>query len=125
MPLMPPALSLEQQRVLFVIATRLGWQSAIPLRELAETVRITPRVVQQIVKHLIESHHAAIGSITGGDAGVHGYFLIVTREDLEMADRQLTHRIMHTAQRLAHLRRNTPDEVLGQIRLELLEGSRA
>jgi hypothetical protein len=109
----------EEQAVWREIDARPGREQSIALGDLAVLVGIAPRVVQWIVKHLIERHACAIGSATGTP---HGYYRITSFEDLEKSRKQLEHRIIRTAQRLAALNKNTPAECLGQIQLALNEG---
>lgn len=109
-------LSDPEAAVLACVQACLGMAQAKPVDQVAEETGVDPRVVQKIVKHLIERHRCAIGSATGDP---HGYYWIATADEQGRAEQQLKNRIIHTAQRLAALKKNTPDEILGQIRMEL------
>lgn len=89
---------------------------ALPMPILAAALGVSTRVVQQVVKHLIERHAEPIGSTCR--AGRSGYFYVHTGDDLARAERDLKHRAISVLQRLARLKAATPDEVLGQLRLE-------
>lgn len=102
--------------VLACVRACAGMAQAKPVDQVAQETGIDPRVVQKIVKHLIEAHGHPIGSSTGEP---HGYYWIATADEQARAEQQLRNRIIRTAQRLAALKHNTPDDVLGQIRMEL------
>ncbi|WP_447978111.1 hypothetical protein [Candidatus Nitrospira bockiana] len=113
-------MSAEERAVWREIQRHEGRASALSLEHLAAVTAIAPRIVQRIVKHLIEHHHCPIGSATGEP---HGYYVIRTTDEQTRAERQLEHRIIKTAQRLAALRKNTPADVLGQLTMELTQSS--
>ncbi len=109
-------LSDAELAVRFQIGQREGRPQAISLQDLAAAVDLSPREVQHVIKHLIELHRLPIGSATSAP---HGYYWITGLQDQERAEKQLAHRIISTARRLARLKQNTPDEVLGQLALDV------
>lgn len=111
-----PELSVQELQVLDQLSFCQGNENAVPVEELAKLTGIDDRVVQKIVKHLIEEHHYPIGSSTGKP---NGYYWITTAAEQQRSEAQLEHRIISTARRLARLRKNTPAEVLGQMILTL------
>ena len=106
----------DELRVMQAIERHVGREQALPLELLAAEAGVSPRVAQELVKHLIESHGQSIGSSTGDP---HGYYMIQSADDLERSKAQLRHRIISTARRLAQLEKSTAPKVLGQITLDL------
>jgi pyocin large subunit-like protein len=107
-------LSADERVVMDVLDRCQGRQHAISLTALAEATELHWRTVQDVIAHLIEYHQQPIGSATGKP---HGYFLITTEEEQRQAEAQLRHRIIALAKRLAHLKKNTPAEILAQLSL--------
>lgn len=108
--------SQQERRVMDLLRGRRGRMLAIGKAELASQTGIHERTIRDIIKHLIEAHGEPIGSTSGEP---HGYYLIGTPDEQAHAEHELRHRIIELARRLACLRRNQPDEVLGQLLLEL------
>lgn len=110
------SLSREEESVMKILSSHRGRESAIRAPELARAAGITPRQLRSIIEHLIEFHHARIGSTTQPP---YGYYLIVTADDAEHACEQLRHRAMACLRRMAMLKRTTTRELLGQLKFEL------
>jgi hypothetical protein len=111
-----PEPSEAERLVLAEVRACPGLDFALPVDEVASRTGLERRVVEHIVKHLIEEHGLPIGSATGDP---HGYFWITTAEEQASSERQLENRIKSIARRLARLRKNTPHAILLQLSLDL------
>jgi hypothetical protein len=111
-------LSPQEYAILEELRRHVGRESALGVEAVAAFTGISGRVVQTVVKHLIEVHGYPIGSATGKP---HGYYWIEDTEDLRRAKAQLAHRIIETAKRLRALDRNALADVMGQMELVLSE----
>lgn len=109
-------LSTEEMQILDQLTVCQGLENAVSNKKLAELTGIEERKVQDLVKHLVEEHRYPIGSATGQP---HGYYWITTAAEQERSEKQLEHRIISTARRLARLRKNTPHAVLLQLSLDM------
>ncbi len=106
----------QEADVLWRLQGHRGRDQAIAMTALAREAGLSTRILQKIIKHLIEEHAGFIGSATG--AG-HGYYLITEQAEVDAAIRQLEHRLGSLATRIARLKRLAPEEVLGQLRMSL------
>jgi hypothetical protein len=109
------SLTREEQSVLKVLSSHAGRKNAIKAPVLAQAAGITPRQLRAVIEHLIEYHHARIGSTTQAP---YGYFIIETAEDAEHACEQLRHRAMACLRRMAMLKKISMRELMGQLRLD-------
>lgn len=109
-------LSVEEMQIVEQLSYCHGLENAVSNRKLAALTGIEERKAQDLVKHLVEEHHYPIGSATGKP---HGYYWITTAEEQERSEKQLEHRIISTARRLARLRKNTPHAILLQLSLDM------
>lgn len=121
MTLEPTALDLsaDETAVLAALARHRGRAQAINKEALAFEVGLSERMVRRAIVHLIKRHGQPIGC-TSHQPG--GYFLIETAEEQREAEDELAHRITSLAIRLARLKKNTPAQILDQLRLALDEG---
>lgn len=103
-------------RVLAILREHRGRQTAIGKAELSTQVGVCERTVRDCIKHLIEEHHEPIGSCSGAPAG---YFYINSEAELNLAMHELRTRIIEMAKRMAHLKKNSLADVLGQLAMEL------
>ena len=110
-----PEFSLEWL-VANLIRLHQGRAEAISMSALAREAGLGTRQLQRIIKHLIEDHGEPIGSATGQPTG---YYLITDEPEVRAAVAQLEHRLGSLARRIARLRRIAPEEVFGQMRMEL------
>lgn len=108
--------SLLESRVLAVLREHRGRQAAIGKAELSAQIGCGERRLRQLIKHLIEEHREPIGSCSAPPAG---YFWIDTEAELDLAMHELRTRIIEMAKRMAHLKKNSLADVLGQLALEL------
>ncbi len=108
-------LSWEERQILSILSQRRGKALAIPVRALAEAVRISERELRNRVKHLVEYHDVLIGSSTQQP---YGYYIMEDPEEMEAAVRQLQHRLISLAVRISKLRKISIEDVFGQMRLE-------
>jgi len=115
----------EARAILRVLRFHAGWERAIPLCELAERAAaasvhaagITDREVKQAVKTLTEDFGVPVGA---SRQTPNGYFLCVTREDLEIAVRPYILEGKSLFRRARAIAGNDVVEAaLGQLRLEL------
>ncbi len=119
LPDLPVPWTEDEEAVLAILKQHQGRENAIGRETLAKEVGLGTRVVEQIVRHLVVSHGQSIASSTGGKDEIHGYYMISSLEEQDQAERQLVNRIIASAKRLGQLRKNTPAEILGQIKLDL------
>ena len=84
---------------------------AQPVAVLAEAVGVTPRNLQEIVRHLINEHGEPIGSATSSPTG---YYYISDAREVEEVYQTLRHRALCILQRAAKLKRTTIVTVFGQ-----------
>ena len=111
----PPRTPLEQAMI-GILALHRGRGAAISMASVARELGIGSRPVQRIIKHLIEDHGEPIGSATVPPTG---YYVITNEPEVRAAVAQLEHRLGSLARRIARLRRIAPEEVFGQMRMEL------
>ncbi len=107
-------LSWEERQILSILSQRRGKELAIPVRALAEAVRISERELRDRVKHLVEYHGVLIGSSTQQP---YGYYIMEDPEEVDAAVRQLQHRLISLAVRISKLRKISLEEVWGQMRI--------
>lgn len=108
--------SLLESRVLAVLREHRGRPAAIGKAELSAEIGVCERTLRDIIKHLIEEHHEPIGSCSGAPAG---YFYINSEAELNLAMHELRTRIIEMAKRMAHLKKNSLADVLGQLAMGL------
>ncbi len=96
------------------IRQRRGREAAIGMRELAAACGVNSRLVQRFVKHLIEAHGEPIGSSTVKPTG---YYWLDHPDDVAAAVRQLEHRLVSLAVRIARLKKTSVEAVFGQLNL--------
>ena len=88
-----------------------GRDNAVSMKALADTLAVSTRDVQHLVKHLIEEHGKLIASATGRN---HGYYYPDSAEEYQAAVDQLRHRIISLAARIRVLDRRAFEEIFGQ-----------
>ncbi len=110
----PKGLTMDELRV--VQSIRRGRENAISMPALAAICGMKTRVLQDVIKHLIEDHDVLIASATGKN---HGYYYPTSREELMAARAQLIHRIVSTAKRLKAIDKTALEEIHGQIGMML------
>jgi DNA-binding Lrp family transcriptional regulator len=113
-------LSYEERAILTILSQRRGRDLAIPVRALAEAVKISERDLRDRVKHLVEYHGVLIGSSIRIP---YGYYMISDSDEVEEAVQQLQHRMMSLAVRISRLRKISLEEVFGQLTIYGIKGS--
>lgn len=118
----PP--SEDQRRLLGMLKARRGKDRAVPIGEVCERLRLTPRQVKDLVQDLRLNFRVQIGASRDADAG--GYYLGTTREEMVESSHQMFQQAV-TMLRVVKVMRSEHDaeELLGQIRLELQKEGRA
>jgi hypothetical protein len=109
----------EGKRLLGLLRWHKGAARAIPLREIRERlngapnepVQLMDRDIKFLAKVLTEDFGVPVGACRssghggrGEAGGIHGYFLCVTPEDLELAARPYIHELISLARRIRALR---------------------
>ncbi len=106
----------EEHKVLRQLLFHIGHRSALPRRDLERRVGIGEREVKEVVRNLVVTHGVAIGARRGKD---HGYFLVATPEDLEIAGGPLISEAREIWRRLKVLYGPTRvAEIYGQLTLD-------
>jgi len=111
-----PPLTRNEREVLRRICLHIGRKQPITRQRLEEATGLAEREVKSVVRDLIVNHGVAIGATRGKD---HGYFLVDSAEDLEVAGRPLINEMRELARRLRVL--YGPERVAelhGQLTLE-------
>ena len=108
-----------QRRVLEYMSYHQGREKVMALGELAERLRVTPRVVKELVQDLRLNFRVAICGSRDSDNG--GYFLAATYEEVQESIAPMLRQAV-TMLRVCHAMRgseSTVHELLGQVRLDL------
>jgi hypothetical protein len=114
----PP--SEDQRSLLGLLKARRGRERAMPIGEVCERMKITPRQVKDLVQDLRLNFRVQIGA--SRDAADGGYFLGNTREEMVVSSTQMLHQAI-TMLRVVHVMRAEHDteDLLRQVRLALTE----
>lgn len=108
-------LTSEESTVLsYLKICHVGANRAIKQGELARCCHMEPRTLQQILKHLTETHHVGLASSV---APPYGVYLIETEAEASEYGDQLHGRAMSCLKREAIIRRIRAEELIGQLRL--------
>lgn len=111
-------LSDGQRTLLRLLRPRLGRARAIALGDLCERMRLTPRVVKDLVQDLRLNFGIQIGA--SRDAAAGGYYLIETEAESVESTTQLLHQALTMLEVVRVMRgHHNLLELLGQIRLGL------
>ena len=102
--------------VFSLIQKRRGRDHAISVADISESTGIPPRVVRDIVKHLIECHAIRIGSALSAPSG---YYMIETMEEAEQNEQTLRRLGISILTRAAVLKKLTVAEYIREIQGEL------
>ena len=106
----------DSQFVFSLIQRRRGRGHAISVADISDATGIPPRVVRDIVKHLIERHAIRIGSALGNPPG---YYMIETMEEAEQNEKTLRQLGISILTRAAVLKKLTVAEYMKEIQGEL------
>ena len=114
----PP--SEDQRRLLGMLKARRGRENAVPIGEICERLRMTPRQVKDLVQDLRLNFRVQIGA--SRDASEGGYFLGTNREEMVASSNQMLHQAV-TMLKVVHVMRAEHDseDLLRQVRLALEE----
>lgn len=104
----------RKQEYIVVKTIPYGHQNAITSKEIAKRTNLCERKVRDIISSLIQKEYY-IGS--SSRAGEGGYFIINTREDLDVALENLIPRAVKIFDRVRSLKRIAKDKFGMQIRL--------
>jgi hypothetical protein len=109
-------LSPEEHKVLRALLFHIGHRSALPRRDLERKSGLGERDVKEVIRNLIVTHEIAIGARRGK---IHGYFLVATAEDLDVASGPLVSELREIARRLRVLHgKEKVSKMFGQMALE-------
>jgi hypothetical protein len=97
------------ERVLAEIAPRRGREAAITMHEISERTGLQTRLIQSIVKFLVEERHEPIGTAT---TRPFGYFVIQT-EDERRAVRN--HFVRRALSNLEHAKAYDTESIVGPL----------
>lgn len=106
----------DSAMVLRIIGRHQGRASAITVEIISELTGIAPRQVRDIVKHLIEHHHARIGSALTRPAG---YYMIATDDEAAQNELTLRRLALSILTRAAVLKNLTVQEYMRRLQCEL------
>ncbi len=109
-------LDLTKEETYILGSLKPGRLCAIPASRIARDIGMSPRAVRMIIRHLIDHHHAVIGSATNRPAG---FYLITDQGEFADALGALRHRGISILVRVANLSGNSLETVFHQGRLEL------
>lgn len=114
----PP--SEDQRMLLGMLKAHRGAERAKPLGEICERMKLTPRVVKDLVQDLRLNFRIQIGASRDANGG--GYFLGTNREEMVQASQQMFHQAV-TMLRVVKVMRSVhdSDDMIQQIRLALTE----
>lgn len=116
----PLKLQLEgsEKSVLECLRFRRGIKNAMPIRDIEQRAKISPRAIKEAVRTLRVNFRLPIGSWKHSERG--GYFLIEDPEDLAAWVKDLSDQIRAEAQVLrAACGDQAVREMLGQLRMEM------
>jgi hypothetical protein len=110
-------LSEDQRTLLRLLRPRLGRDKALPLGDLCERMKLTPRSVKDLVQDLRLNFGIQIGASRDSNAG--GYYLISSEEESIESTTQLLHQAI-TMLEVVRVMRGHQNilELLGQLRLK-------
>lgn len=107
----------EEKSVLRLIRFRRGAANTIPIRELHEQTKFSPRAIKEIVRTLRLNFRLPIGSSKRGQDG--GYYLMVTRDDVNAWIKTFAEQIRAEAEVVRAVGgSDAVRELLGQLTLE-------
>lgn len=114
----PP--SEDQRSLLGMLKAHRGVERAKPLGEICERMKLTPRVVKDLVQDLRLNFRVQIGASREANGG--GYFLGTNRAEMEQASQQMFHQAI-TMLRVVKVMRaeHNSEDMLHQVRLALAE----
>lgn len=113
----PWQLSPKHRDLLQLLRPHKGRAQARPISAIAERLGMSERDVKAAVKSLVEDFGLPIGA---SRQEPHGYFFIVSADDLEFALRPLANEVISIARRMRKLGGSAiVKEMLGQIRVEI------
>lgn len=111
-----PQLTAAQRAVLIRLVRHIGHKSPIERRVLEGTAQLSEREVKAAIRDLVILHSVPIGASRGKD---HGYFLVDSAEDVEIAISPLESEIRELARRVRILGgKERLAELCGQLPLE-------
>jgi hypothetical protein len=115
-------ISEDQRTLLRLLKPRQGRDRAIALGDLCERMRVTPRIVKDLVQDLRLNFGVQIGASRDSQAG--GYYLIATEAESVESTTQMLHQAITMLEVVRVMRGHaTVLEMLGQASLNLEEGS--
>lgn len=110
-------LSEAQRTVLRLLRCRQGRDKAIPLGELCERMKVTPRIVKDIVQDLRLNFGIQIGASRDSTAG--GYYLIANEAESVESTTQMLHQALTMLEVVRVMRgHHTILDMLGQAHLK-------
>lgn len=110
--------SADQKMLLGMLKAHRGVERAMPLGEICERMKLTPRAVKELVQDLRLNFRVQIGASRDGNGG--GYFLGINREEMVQASQQMFAQAI-TMLRVVRVMRAEHDngDLIGQVRLAL------
>lgn len=114
-----PPMTREEKAVAAILTEHRGRAKAIMARRLAELAGLDERRLRQVIKHLVERHHMAIGSTTSVPPG---YYLITDPRERAAVRRSLMRRALSILERArAYDRAGWVHQLAGQLALKIQE----
>lgn len=107
--------NLEERITTIIALHHKGRDNAVSAKKLATKAGVSERKVRAIIAHLVDSHGQLIGSHPS-----RGFFMIVDREDMDLAERQLKSRALKILKRWSRLTKQPVPALARQ--LEMYEG---
>jgi hypothetical protein len=113
----PP--SEDQRRLLGMLKSNRGRENARPLGEICDRLRLTPRIVKDLVQDLRVNFFVQICASRDGSAG--GYYLANNQQEVAESTRQMWNQAITMLRVCRAMRGPNHDlaEMLGQLRIEL------
>lgn len=107
-------LTAPEAAVFRLLKFHVGAARAIKVELVARYANVPEREAREILKHLTEKHGLAIASLVQPPYGV---YLVETAEELEAYCEQLKGRALSALKRMAILKRQHLEDLLGQLRI--------
>jgi len=107
----------EEKAIWSAIEPHQGKGSEIQVNALAQRLAMPERRVRQVVSHLVNTHAKPVGS------NGNGYYVAVTKDEVEAICASLRHRGIMILLRCARFQRATLHEVFGQAYIEFGENT--
>jgi hypothetical protein len=107
-------LDIDEQEILSSLGR--GRMSAIPAGAIADRLAMDERKVRQVIRHLIDCHHAVIGSATDSPPG---FYLVTDPGELADVVGALRHRGISILARAARISGNSIESIFHQGVLEI------